>query len=441
MVERVDRTPPPTTTPVSTRDLLIRAGLELADELALDKLYAGVTTAAVAERAGVTTGSFFHHFRNATAFADALVRSYLHERPLNEQVVAELMDAIERTDLADAITRTLQHTWRLMSGDPERAAELRGQMHLFAHHRAELASPDDELRTVGDVVRSIFRLQVEGATAGWARLLDAEDLRVREPFDARRLAIAVHGLLIGLLIAHAVDPDSVDDHLFADATATLAGAVTRTELRAPRIALTTELVPEIDVPPRARSGARRRQESRQRIVQAATGMFADGWDSVSATEVAEAAGVSPQTVLNLFGNVRKVCAATFGAHLPAVEAAIASVGPGRPLDALREALLAIARGAADDPHPARALLVERLNTQAEREFDIYDDDIRVLAPVGIRVSRVVAELLGTELIAEGTPDLSSTLVDFVLAHAIPRPRRAEETVELALRLLPEQALL
>ncbi|UDY34745.1 TetR/AcrR family transcriptional regulator [Dermatobacter hominis] len=431
--------------PSSTREDLIRAGLELADALPLEKLYAGVTTAATAERAGVTTGSFFHHFRSAEQFADAIVRSYIHERPLNDEVVEELLDALEHADLADAITMTLLDTWQLMSRDPGMAAELRGQMHLFAHNGVPLVHPSDELTdeitVVGDVLRSVFRVQIDAATDGWQRLLESSDIRVLEPFDPRRLSVAVHALLIGLLVSHAVDPSAVDDQLFADTAATLAGAVTHTELRPPRIVLAAEFVPEADVSPQARSGARRRQESRQRVVDATTGMFEGGWDSVSATEVAEAAGVSTQTVINLFGNVRKVCAATFGAHLPAIEGAIDAAGPDRPMDALREGLLALARAAADDPHPARALLTERLGIRAARDFDLDDDDIRVLVPIGIRLTFVVAELLGTETTEPGTPDLTATLVDFVLGHAVPRPRRAEETVDLALRLLPAQALL
>ena len=431
----------PTGAPPSTREDLIRAGIELADALPLEKLYAGVTTAATAERAGVTTGSFFHHFRSAEQFADAIVRSYIHERPLNDEVVEELLDALEHTDLADAVTMTLLDTWQLMSRDPSLTAELRGQMHLFAHHGVPLVQPSDELTEVGDVLRSIFQLQVDGATGGWERLLEMTDMRVLEPFDARRLSVVVHALLLGLLISHAVDPSAVDDQLFADTAATLAGAVTHSELRPSRIVLAAEFVPESDVSPQARSGARRRQESRQRIIDATTGMFADGWDSVSATEVAEAAQVSTQTVINLFGNVRKVCAATFGAHLPAIEAAIAAAGDGRPRDALREGLLALARAASEDPHPARALLTERLGIRAARDFDIDDDDIRVLVPVGIRLTFVVAELLGTETTEPGTPDLAATLVDFVRGHAIPRPRRAEQAAERALRLLPAQALL
>ena len=61
----------------STRDDLVRAGVELLDQLPWSGSLAGVTTAAVAEQAGVTTGSFFHHFRNSsryTGYGGALLR-------------------------------------------------------------------------------------------------------------------------------------------------------------------------------------------------------------------------------------------------------------------------------------------------------------------------------------------------------------------------------
>ena len=55
----------------SPSERLVAAGLRVLDELPLPKVLAGATTAAVATEAGVTTGSFFHHFATAAAFADA----------------------------------------------------------------------------------------------------------------------------------------------------------------------------------------------------------------------------------------------------------------------------------------------------------------------------------------------------------------------------------
>ena len=72
---------PSTTGPTAQdpRARLVQAGLELVDELPLPKVFAGATTAKVAAAAGVTTGSFFHHFASHAEFVDALVASVLPE--------------------------------------------------------------------------------------------------------------------------------------------------------------------------------------------------------------------------------------------------------------------------------------------------------------------------------------------------------------------------
>lgn len=421
-----------------TRNELIRAGLELNDELPLERIFAGVTTAAVAARAGVTTGSFFHHFANASEFAAALVRSQFREPETPVGDTEELVEAIEAGDLARSIAIVLTARWRLIGSDPGRQAERRAQMHLFAHHGATLppASDSPSWSTVGDVLRDTYRRQLDDIATSWQQVLDLTEMRLEDPFDTRRLAVSVHALMLGLEIVHAIDPTAVDDHLFADTTATLAGAASRLELRVPRVVVAEELGQEPGASPQARSGARRRQDTRRRIVEATSGMFDHGWDHLSAKDVAAASGVSTQTVINLFGQVRLVCAATFVRHLPAYREAIDAAMPERPRDALEVALLHLARAAAADPHPARAFLVERLGIRTSRSFDLADDDIRVLVPFGIRLAYVVAGLDGKEILDPTVADLSATLIDTVLAHAIPRPGRSEETVELALRILP-----
>lgn len=419
-----------------TRQALLRAGLELNDELPLERMFAGVTTAAVAARAGVTTGSFFHHFRTASEFAAALVQSQLRERGNDPGTNEALASAIRGGRLEHALSDVIAAGWRMTGTDPVRQAERRAQMHLFAHHRAVLPTGSP----VGEVLRQTYRRQVEVIASTWQHILDVTDMRLEEPFDTHRLGVAVFGLMLGLEIIHQVDPEVVDDQLFADATATLAGAASRMDLRVPRVLLAAELGQEPDASPQARSGARRREETRSRIVEATSGMFDDGWDRLSATDVAEAAGVSTQTVINLFEVPRRVCAATFVRHLPAFQAAIDAAMPDRPLDALREALRHLALSAAADPHPGRAYLVERIGTRLSREFDLADDDIRLMAPFGLRLAFVVTAATGRDIGDPMVAELASTLVDTVLAHAVPRPGRSDETVELALRLLPPDVL-
>ena len=432
----------------STRDALIRAALELNDDLPLERTFAGVTTASAAQRAGVTTGSFFHHFRNATEFAAALVRSYDHERPTTADIGTQLLTSIPGATMSDALATVLANAWQLVSQDPSMRAERRGQMHLFAHHLTELPRPDaggselpaptadgpSAVETIGAVLRGVYRSQIDDMVTIWGDILDVTEMRVDRPFDVRRLAVAVYSLLLGMEILHQLDPDAVDDLLFAETITTLATTVSRLDFRAPRVVVAAELGEDPVASPQARSGARRRHETRIRVVRTVSGMFDDGWDSISATDVAESAKVSTQTVINLFGNVRRVCAATFVRHVPAFEAAID--GSDDPIVSVRSALLVLARAAAEDPHPARAFLAERVGTRSERGFDLDDDDIRVLVPLGIRLTRPLGAAIGWELTSLALPDLGSTLIDFVLANATPRPGRSEETVELAMRLLP-----
>lgn len=414
-----------------TRGELIRAGWELTDELALERIF-GITTSGVAARAGVTTGSFFHHFRNMSDYAAALVHAMIDEDRTTPEEASDLAAAVRSGQIAASLSELLTMTWKRVGTDPQRQAERRRQMLLFAHLRATL--PDGE--TVGDLLRSTFRAQVDRTSTVWQAVLDLTEMRLDPPFDTARLAVVVQALLLGMELVHGMDPDAVDDTLFADATATLAGAVSRLDLRVPRVLVAEELGQEHDASPQARSGARRREETRNRIVERSSGMFDDGWDHISASDVAEVSGVSTQTVLNLFGNVRTVCAATFVRHLPAFEAAIAEGMPDRPADATRDALVELARSASADPHPARAFLAERLGVRTSRSFDLSDDDIRVLAPFGLRLVYVVAELGGRDVGDPEVADVTAALVDAVLAHATPRPGRSEESAAAALRVLP-----
>jgi len=57
---------------VSTRDVLIRCGMELLTE----RGFAATGLDAILQRAGVPKGSFYHHFRNKDAFGVAVLATY-----------------------------------------------------------------------------------------------------------------------------------------------------------------------------------------------------------------------------------------------------------------------------------------------------------------------------------------------------------------------------
>jgi AcrR family transcriptional regulator len=224
-------------------------------------------------------------------------------------------------------------------------------------------------------------VRVGQAVAGWARLLEATGRAFVEPFDAHRIGLALSGLFDGLLIRQQIDPDAVDDELFADVAATLATALTVPRGSRVRLAdLAEPLHNHANLSPQARSGARRRRESRLRITDAATGLFAEGWEQVPASDIAEAAGVSNQTVLNLFGGVREVAASTFVRHMPDLRSLAAATSDEDPLVALHRVLSRLSELAEGDPEPARALLAERVAVKLRHGGDLQEMDIRLGCP-------------------------------------------------------------
>lgn len=430
-------TPPPDPTdtppPDPTRDRLVRAGIQVLDELPLAKVLAGATTARVAEQAGVTTGSFFHHFANSAEFADQVALS-LRQQPqdLAEQV-DEMVDSLEHADLVEVMRANLGHTWEVFSSDEGIRQLLRLQLGLWAHHHQPLSHEVDGLRTVGDVLRDNYRVRHDDAVAGWRHLMSSTGRSFVEPFDLDRIAVALTALFEGLLIRQQVAPDEVDAHLFADVSTALASALTVAEGRRVTLAdrLSTLGVTE-PVSPQARSGARRRRATRDRIVAAATGMFGDGWEAVPATDVAEVAGVSNQTVVNLFRTVRAVAAATFGRHMDDLRAAQVVHADRAPEVSLHRVLTRLAELVQADRGPARALLEERLVTIG-RDEPPADDDVRAEVPI----MEALIEPLGAMDLGDLSPlEAGTTLINVTITLALDRVNRPGYVASLAMRMLP-----
>lgn len=417
----------------SARDRLIDAGTQVLDELPLAKVIAGATTAKIAEAAGVTTGSYFHHFDTAAAFADALVLSLLQEpHDLSEQV-DDMVAALAHLDLFEMLRASLIESWAVQSDDERLRRILRLQFAMWAHHAQELSQPHDDLRTVADVLRRSYEVRDQDSLHAWQQFLDATNRTFAPPFTAERIVIALTAMHEGLLARQQVDPDGVDDTLFADVGAILSLAVTvpvGTRLRLSELATIGD---QSALSPQARTGAQRRRRTRDRVTRAATGMFGGGWEVVPISDVAEAAGVSNQTVINLFRNVRAVAAHTFVRHVPTLTAE----GGGEdaaPVPALRRVLTRLAVVVAADPEPARALLEERL-VASMRHGAPDEDDIRATVPV---MAAVLPHLMRLELHDEAPLELGAALINTTLTIALGGSHPPERIAEMALRLLPPQ---
>ena len=427
---------------LSPRDRLVRAAfLELVDQ-PLHKALGGITTAQVARRAGVTTGSFFHHFANAAEFADAIALSYAQPPSDVHEGIGEINEVLQDVHLLDIMRTSLTAAWQRFHSDEVLPTSFRVQMQLWAHHDQPLSEPVDGFGTLADILRHDYRLRQDEAVGVWSALLERAGRKILPPFTLDALAVTLTSLFQGLVIRAAVDGESVPDELFAQVATALGAALTVPRGSHIRLAdLTRPLRDESRLSPQARSGARRRRETRARITEASSDLFADGWESVSASEVAEAAGVSTQTVFNSFRSVRTVAATIFARNLPEIRRIAIGQDPSTegmpPVERLEAALRRLSEAVAADPEPARALLGERVEVNLHQGGELTEHDIRLEVPIAEPFLQVIEqlELGGTEPI-----DVVRTVVDFVLVHSLGRPDRAEETARMAMRLLPDAAL-
>ncbi len=424
-------------TDADPRARLVDAGLDLIDQLPLPAVFAGATTAKVAAAAGVTTGSFFHHFANRADFVDALVLSALPDGDDLTEQVEDMVDALPHIDLIEVMRLSLRDTWEVNTTEESMRRGLRLQYELWAHHDQALSAPHGTLHSVGDVLRESYRRRHVDAVAGWNLLLDSVGRTFIDPFDMDRIAIALTALFEGLLARQQVDPDAVDDMLFSDISTALAAALTVPRGSRARLAdMGTLMNDEMGLSPQARSGAKRRRATRLRITDAATDVLAQGWETVPASEVADAAGVSNQTVFNLFDGVREVAATTFVRHMAALRQVVRATSQDEPLVALYRVLTRLSELVAMDPEPARALLVERVTSSLHHGGDLTDMDIRLEVPLAAMVLPALERL---DLDGDEPVQVASTLINFVLVQTLDRVGPAADVAALAVRLVPPSA--
>jgi AcrR family transcriptional regulator len=412
------------------RQELLDAAWDVIDALPLHKVFAGATAAAVSDAAGVTTGSFFHHFANSTEFAEAMVRSVATPPGDQDPTTDEFIDVLDHMEVTDAIRSASRHVWEMFTADERLAATNRHLLLLQAFQNTPLPEPDGGTTTVGQL---LFRSQRAGELSGVA--MSEEVLRRSrrtpvEPFTVERMVLALTALFNGLAQRHALDPGAVDDELFADVASVLVATLTQ-PVGSRRHVEDVAALDGLGLSPQARVGALRRDATRRRIVERAAGLFADGWDDVTASDVADRSGVSTQTVLNAFGSVRSVAAATFGRHLQTV----ALPEDGRSgVEALRSVLVQLAAAASADAGAARALLDERLDDRHRRPLERSGVDEFV--PLAELVEPLVAAVLegdGDE--GPSADELTGAVVDLVLRQGVALPGDPDGAADLALRLV------
>lgn len=285
-------------------------------------LLSAVETRTVVDEVGVTTGSFFHHFRNrshyAHAVADAFVARWAERVDNLEAAATSVLDLQGLAGLRPAA----EAEWAgLVSG----GATPMFQHLLWAVRDQPLG--DDTLRTAGDVLRACYEHLTESVQPTYERVLRLLGREMLPPFTSQDLTVITTAFAEGLQMRQGVDPVVVRADLYSDAIAAIMLGVTRPRVErsdsAPGPELAT-LETRFLVRPRpvAQDGSADDTpvETWRHIADSAAHLFVDrGPGDVRVSEVAAAAGVSASTVYHHFGTVTAVAAAGWSRHLPELE--------------------------------------------------------------------------------------------------------------------------
>jgi len=146
---------------IRTREALINTGLRLAERTSL----AGLSINLLVEEAGVSKGSFFHHFGDRATYLLALHREF-HAR-----IFAEILDAVDGMDPGAERLRAASHTYL------DACLRDHGVRALLLEARAE--------RTITDEIRARNR-----ATAEFFKT-DFEAMDWPDPYESALLYVGL----------------------------------------------------------------------------------------------------------------------------------------------------------------------------------------------------------------------------------------------------------
>ena len=301
-----------------SRDALIDAGIELVVAQRWQDLGSAVSTRAITERAGVTTGSFFHHFRNRAHFAEAMATRDVELWLANAQRLTGDLETSAIGGGPAGMRSVAEADWAAIERD-----ELISGLHSLLWVGRQQPLGDDTAVTAGEVLGDAYRSLSEAVLPTYRQALGELGREMLPPFQLDDLAVALTAVADGLQMRHGVDPGSVRDGLYADLIAALVIALTRpigeqadgAELAALEVRLGA---PRPDVRPAPDENGR---STWRQIAEAAEPLFVDrAVADVRIADIATAAGVSTSTVYHQFGSVTHVAAATWARHIPELQA-------------------------------------------------------------------------------------------------------------------------
>jgi len=370
------------------RAALVDAGISLVLEQRLQDLLGSVDTRSITERAGVTTGSFFHHFRNRAAFTGAVVERFVELWREDTDRAIRNIEAFTLDASVQALRSAADSEWARLD---DYMTHFSLQHLLWAARRQPVAegSAVTGARVLGDGYREF----TERLLPHYARALEALGREPLPPFDLTDLAVTLHAVADGLETRRAVDDRTVRPTLYADLSAALVIALTRPAGERAEVHLGA-MVRELRVavaPSAVPSGPRWRH-----IADAAAPLFVDRRvRDVKVADIAAAAGVSPSTVHHHFASVSEVAACGWARHLPELQALAAEPitptdGPVRRMEAVLVRLVELAKA---NPGALEGLMIETVAASGGRGQDGRTGrQIAEIVPIASLLAPLVREL-------------------------------------------------
>jgi AcrR family transcriptional regulator len=302
---------------VNKREELVDAGMGMAAARRFQDLLAGIDTRSITDDVGVTTGSFFHHFRNRAHFAEAVVDRFVEQwEVISATTVAEI-ESITSSDTSNDVRSVAQADW----GRVRRSDLIATVQHLLWSSRNEPISQDTSV-TGAEVLTRCYRSLNDRTAPACRKVIAAAGREFMPPFDERDFAVALTALVDGLEMRWSVEPEAVREQLFADVVLALTVAVTRPAVEPARDLELAGLEAQLQQarPARTPAGDGEDGETWRQIADAAAPLFAGRQvRDVSVAEVAAAAGVSTSTVYDQFGTVSAVAACAWARHFPELQ--------------------------------------------------------------------------------------------------------------------------
>ncbi len=302
---------------VDRRAELIEAGISLLSQRRFQDLMADVETRTIVDEVGVTTGSFFHHFRTRSHVADAVVVAFVAAWETRVAHLEAASRGFSEGKGAGGVRPAVDAEWETLQDD-DGVATL--QHLLWAVRDQQLA--DDTSRTAGEVLRGCYDHLTARVEEPYQDALVLMGREMLPPFTSHDLTVIMTAFEEGMQMRRAVDAGAVRSDLYADTIAAILLGVTRPIIGRSESSPAPDLASlEARFLVRRHDAADSPEEVWRHIADAAAHLFVDrSAQDVRVAEVAAAAGVSPQAVLNQFGTVSAVAAAGWARHLPELEA-------------------------------------------------------------------------------------------------------------------------